>query len=237
MREIRRFAYGLWCIGWFTPTAVCVLLLNLIVPRLRSRRAVARRAGRWFLRLAGIPFSIEGLEQLPSEPCVVVANHASYLDGLVVLAALPPEFAFVIKKEMVRVPVAGILLRRIGSAFVERFDRHKGAVDARRVLKRAATGESMVFFPEGTFTGERAVGQFQGGAFATATRNRMPVVVLAVHGTRDALPSGTLLMRRVPIRVQVLATVRTDDWEGSAGELRQRIRSLIATAVGEPLIP
>lgn len=237
MREIRRFAYGLWCIGWFTQTAVCVLLLNLIVPGLRSRRAVARLAGRWFLRLAGIPFSIEGLEKLPSEPCVVVANHASYLDGLVVLAALPPEFAFVIKKEMVSVPVAGIFLRRIGSAFVERFDRHRGAMDTRRVLRRAATGESMVFFPEGTFTEERAVGRFQGGAFATAARNRMPVVALAVHGTRDALPSGTFLMRRVPIHVQVLATLRTDVRDGSVVEMRHRIRSLIATAIGEPLIP
>ena len=83
---------------------------------------------------------------------MVVANHASYIDGLVAAAALPPDFAFVIKKEMVRVPLAGLLLRRLGSQFVERFDRHKGGVDTRRVLKLAATGQSLVFFPEGTFT-------------------------------------------------------------------------------------
>ncbi|MBS0613195.1 MAG: 1-acyl-sn-glycerol-3-phosphate acyltransferase [Proteobacteria bacterium] len=234
---MRRRFYGLWCIGWLTPTAVCVLLLNLFVPRLRSRRAVARAASRCFLRIAGIPFRVEGLEQLPAAPCVVVANHASYLDGLVVLAALPPDFAFVIKKEMVRVPVAGVLLRRLGSEFVERFDRHRGAVDARRVLKRAATGESLVFFPEGTFTERRAVGKFHGGAFATAARNRMPVVALAVHGTREALPSGTLLMRRVPIRVQVLATFHAAAPQVDAGDIRQQARALIASAVGEPLAP
>ena len=59
---------------------------------------------------------------------VPVAPGASFIG----VTALPPEFAFVIKKEMVRVPLAGLLLRRLGSQFVERFDRHKGGVDARR---------------------------------------------------------------------------------------------------------
>ncbi len=82
---------------------------------------------------------------------MVVANHASYIDAIAIVAALPPDFAFVIKKEMVTVPLASLLLRRLGSQFVERFDRHKGATDARRVLKLAATGQSLMFFPEGTF--------------------------------------------------------------------------------------
>ncbi|MFO1468695.1 MAG: lysophospholipid acyltransferase family protein [Steroidobacteraceae bacterium] len=232
---MRRVAYGLWCIVLFVPTAVSVLLINLFVPGLRNRRAVARIGSRAFLRVAGIPFEVHGLSRLPRDPCVVVANHASYLDGLVVAAALPPEFAFIIKKEMVRVPVASILLKRLGSEFVERNDRHQGAVDARRVLKRAATGESMVFFPEGTFTGERAIGRFQGGAFATAARNRMPVVALAVHGTRDSLPAGTLLMRRCRIRVEVLAIFAHGE-EAHLRDLRQHTRELIAGAVGEPLL-
>ena len=83
---------------------------------------------------------------------MVVANHASYLDGVVMAAALPPRFGFVIKREMNDVPVAGLLLRRIGSEFVDRFNRHKGGTDARRVLRTAASGHSLVFFPEGTFT-------------------------------------------------------------------------------------
>jgi len=85
-------------------------------------------------------FHAEGFEHLPKTtlrgPWPI---NASYIDAIAIVAALPPEFAFVIKKEMVRVPLAGLLLRRLGSQFVERFDRHKGATDARRVLKLAAT--------------------------------------------------------------------------------------------------
>lgn len=207
-----------------------MLLINLFLPSLRRRRLVAGVFSRVFLRAAGMPFSVDGLNLLPQVPCVVVANHASYIDGLVAAAALPPDFAFVIKKEMVRVPLAGLLLRRLGSQFVERFNRHRGAVDARRVLKTAAAGQSMVFFPEGTFTEIRQIGQFLGGAFTTAARSDMPVVAMAIHGTRAVLPPGGLGLHRMPIRVEILEVL-------TASDARQRSRELIARAVGEPLAP
>ncbi len=216
----------------FVGLGVITLAINLFVPTLRGRRRVAGAFSRAFFRGAGIPLQIDGIERLPRDPCVVVANHASYIDGIVAAAALPPDFAFVIKREMVRVPLAGLLLRRLGSAFVERFDRHKGGSDTRRVWKLAATGQSLVFFPEGTFDGTRQVGRFLGGAFATAERSNMPVVAVALHGTRDVLPSGTgsLSVRRSAIRFQVLEVLEP---QGA----RQRSRELIAHAVGEPLAP
>src|ERR1700689_1715461 len=209
---------------------LAVLAINMFVPGLRRRRQVAGVFSRAFLRGAGIPFSVEGLERLPQVPCVVVANHASYIDGLVAAAALPPDFAFVIKKEMVRVPLAGLLLRRLGSQFVERFNRHKGAADARRVLKLAATGQSLVFFPEGTFNEIRQIGKFLGGAFTTAARSDMPVVAMAIHGTRAVLPPGCVAVHRLPTRGEIIEFP-------PAGEARQRSRELIARAVGEPLAP
>jgi 1-acyl-sn-glycerol-3-phosphate acyltransferase len=214
----------------FTALGLAVLVINLFLPSLRRRRLIAGLGARVFLRAAGIPFHVEGLDRLPRVPCVVVANHASYIDGLVAAAALPPDFAFVIKKEMVRVPLAGLLLRGLGSQFVERFNRHKGGMDARRVLKLAATGQSLVFFPEGTFNEVRQIGKFLGGAFTTASRSDMPVVVAAIHGTRAVLPSGSVMMRRLPIRVEILEVL-------SAGDARQHSRELIARAVGEPLAP
>jgi 1-acyl-sn-glycerol-3-phosphate acyltransferase len=222
--------YLAYCLVSFFVLGLTVLAINLFLPSLRSRRVVAGTAGRAFLWLSGIPFTAEGLERLPKTPCVVVANHASYIDAIAIVAALPPEFAFVIKKEMVRVPLAGLLLRRLGSQFVERFDRHKGATDARRVLKLAATGQSLMFFPEGTFDETRRIGKFLGGAFTTAARAEMPVVAVAIHGTRDVMPPGGLSIHRLPIRVEVLAVLRAD-------EARLKSRELIAAAVGDPLAP
>ena len=207
-----------------------MLVINLFLPDLRARRLVAGKVSREFLRAAGMRFTVEGLERLPSTPCVVVANHASNIDALAAAAALPPDFAFVIKKEMMHVPLAGLLLRRLGSQFVERFNRHKGGIDARRVLKLAASGQSLVFFPEGTFDHIRQIGKFHGGAFTTAARSGMPVVAMAIHGTRDVFPPGGLKAHCLPIRVQILAVLTAD-------EARERSRVLIAEALGEPLSP
>ena len=222
--------YSVYCIVLFTALSLITLTVNLFLPGLKGRRRVAGAFSRWFFGIAGIPLRIEGLDRLPEAPCVVVANHASYIDGIVAAAALPPDFAFVIKREMVRVPLAGLLLRRLGSAFVERFDRHKGGSDTRRVWKLAATGQSLVFFPEGTFDATPQVGRFLGGAFATAERAGMPVVAVAIHGTREVLPTGSLMIHRSPIRFQVLGVMSPDG-------ARQKSRELIAAAVGEPLAP
>jgi 1-acyl-sn-glycerol-3-phosphate acyltransferase len=220
--------YVTYCLVSFTVLGLTVLAVNMFLPNLRHRRVVAGTGARAFLWVCGIPFSVKGLERLPKTPCVVVANHASYIDAIAIAAALPPDFAFVIKKEMVRVPLASLLLRRLGSQFVERFDRHKGAADARRVLKLAATGQSLMFFPEGTFDETRQIGKFLGGAFKTAARAQMPVVAVAIHGTREVMPPGGLKIRRLPIRVEILAVL-------TAEEARHKSRELIAAAVGDPL--
>jgi 1-acyl-sn-glycerol-3-phosphate acyltransferase len=207
-----------------------VLIINLFLPSLRRRRGVAGAFARAFLRLAGIRLELAGMERLPAVPCVVVANHASYIDGIVAVAALPPDFAFVIKKEMLRVPLAALLLGRLGSEFVERFDRHRGASDARRVLRIASTGQSLVFFPEGTFDESRQIRKFLAGAFAIAARLQMPIVPVAIHGTREVLPPGGARIHRKPVRVEILAVLPP------AGA-RDRSRELIAEAMQEPLAP
>jgi 1-acyl-sn-glycerol-3-phosphate acyltransferase len=230
---LRAFAERLftaYCLVLFTVLALTALTVNLFLPTLRARRWVAGTLSRAFFWLAGIPLRVEGLERLPKTPCVVVANHASYIDGIVAAAALPPAFAFVIKKEMVRVPLASLLLRRLGSAFVERFDRHKGGADTRRVWKLAARGQSLVFFPEGTFDSRRQVRRFLGGAFATAQRSNLPVVAAAIYGARDVLPPGGIMIYRRALRFEILEVLEP---EGA----RERSRQLIAAAVGEPLAP
>ncbi|MGC1729032.1 MAG: lysophospholipid acyltransferase family protein, partial [Steroidobacteraceae bacterium] len=162
-----RLAYALWAALAFLAVGVAALALLALLPGVRRRRAAARTCARSFLWLAGMPLTVSFPERIPGGQCVVVSNHASYLDGVVFTAALPPRFAFVIKREMSAVPLAGALLRRLGSEFVERADRNRSAADARRLLRIAASGNSLVFFPEGTFTPAPGLLKFHTGAFAS----------------------------------------------------------------------
>ncbi|MDB6089615.1 MAG: hypothetical protein JWN85_2399 [Gammaproteobacteria bacterium] len=231
-----RFAYGIYAIALFLALGLCGLLLVLLLPGVQRRRAVARAMSRAFLWLAGMPLSVKAAERIPEGQCVVVSNHASYLDGVVFTAALPARFSFVIKREMNGVPLAGLMLRRLGSHFVERFNRNRGAADARRVLRDAINGHSLVFFPEGTFTRTPGLLKFHTGAFAIAARAGCPVVPAVVRGTRVALSPRGGLPRPGRIEVQILPPIlqqsqRSDE---AAVELRDRAREAILSELGEP---
>jgi 1-acyl-sn-glycerol-3-phosphate acyltransferase len=167
---------------------------------------------------------------------VVVANHASYLDGLVMTAALPPRFGFVIKRELENVPLAGALLRRLGSEFVERFNRNRGGVDARRVLRTAVSGNSLVFFPEGTFDERPGLGKFHAGAFTIAARAGCPVVPAVVRGTRRAFPPKSVWPHPGRIEIEFLQPIfaAADSPDSVAVELRDRARIAILDELREP---
>jgi len=232
-----RLVYGLYAVVVFLAVCLVALVGVILLPTLRLRRTTARVAARSFFLLAGMPVRLRGLERLPAGQCVVVANHASYLDGVVMTAALPPRFGFVIKREMNAVPVAGFLLRRIGSEFVERFNRHKGATDARRVLRTAASGHSLVFFPEGTFTTEVGLGKFHSGAFAIAAHAACPVVPAVILGTRRNMPATRVLPRPGPIEVrfeQPIATAGGGGEADAAVRLRDASRAVILAQLDEP---
>ena len=218
----------LLCLVAWTPLA-------LALPGRTLRRRAGRLAVRSALALAGLRLRTRLREPLPEGAVVIVSNHASYLDGPVLFAALPPRFAFVIKQEAARVPVMGLVLRRLGHEFVDRFNRQRGAMDARRILRLAANGESIAFFPEGTIVPEPGVGRFHTGAFLTAVRAGVPVVAVAIRGTRHILCPGSPRLRPGAIEVEVLGVVAVpDDADERTRALADAARDRILAATGEP---
>ena len=230
-----KIAYALWVALAFLAIGLSALALMLAVPGMARRRAAGRRAARIFLWLAAMPLTVKHEERLPAGQCVVVCNHASYLDGPVLTAALPPRFAFVIKREMSAVPLAAIVLRRLGSVFVER-NRTQASADARRLLRDASRGNSLVFFPEGTFDPRPGVRKFHAGAFASAVRAGCPLVPAVLRGTRRAFWPGGSLPQPGPIELEILPPLAPSP--GAAGDavpaLREAARAAILAALGEP---
>lgn len=216
--------YAAWAGICFLLLGTLALLVILVLPRLSWRRRVTRRAARAALWLSGMRVVTLGAHHLPGERCVVVANHASYLDGIVLFAALPPIFGFVIKREMDSVPLAGLLLRRIGSHFVDRSGASQGKRDARALLREARAGSAMAIFPEGTFHREPGLARFRGGAFVIAANGNLPVVPAAIRGTRRALPPGRPLP--CPGRIEVeFAPALPPPRAGDSGAIEATLRA------------
>ena len=202
-----RAGYGSY--AWVALLAVvvptCVLLA--VTPGIRRRRSIARGAARLFFAAIGSPVRVEGPPLGAHFPCVVIANHASYLDGIILTAALPPGFTYLIKEQMARVPLAGFVLRRLGSAFVNREDRSHRQRTARTLLGLARKGDALGFFPEGTFDAAPGLKRFQLGAFSAAAHAQLPVVPIVIHGARRKLPAGSFLPAPGPLRVRILSPI------------------------------
>jgi 1-acyl-sn-glycerol-3-phosphate acyltransferase len=148
---------------------------------------------------------ITGRDILPSRaPAVLVANHASLID-IVVLFGLFKPFKWVSKQEMFRVPLIGwnmhlndyVPLRRGSPESIRRMMAH--------CARHLATGSPVMIFPEGHRTPDGRLKPFKLGAFTLATRHNVPVIPIAVQGTGRALPRHGLILRdHVRARVQVL---------------------------------
>jgi 1-acyl-sn-glycerol-3-phosphate acyltransferase len=101
-------------------------------------------------------------------------------------------------------------------------------------MRRAEQGQSLVFFPEGTFTSESGLRKFHMGAFATAMRAGCPLVPAVIHGARRALPNDARIPRRGPIRVEVLEPLRVDAAHDAIETLRDAARHSILARLDEP---
>lgn len=209
--RVLRTAWGLY--GWlvFTVCVLAGLLASLLVPVARWRHKLNAGASRAIFILGGVSPEIHGRDNIPAGDAVVVANHASYVDGFLLKGYLPARYAFVVKGEMRRIPIAHFLLRRAGSRFVERHEAGASTRDARNIVKAAQDGQSFAFFPEGTFRPQPGVGRFRAGAFVAAIRGRLPIVPIGISRTREMMPSGRGWPWPVRPRIDILPPIPPDD--------------------------
>lgn len=232
-----RVLYGSYVWMVFVIIALSLLVLLVVVPGVQRRRHYAGVAARLVMRCSFHPLRMTGAERLPQGQCVVAANHASYIDAIVIKAVLPDRFAYVVKREMAAVPLAGLLLELLGTEFVERFNRHRGGLDARRVLRTATSGQALLFFPEGTFVGEPGLLKFNNGAFKSAVAANCPVVPCVLHGTRHILPSPRFFPKPGRVTVELLEPILPDSSlpaEERVTVLRERTRAAILSRLDEP---
>jgi 1-acyl-sn-glycerol-3-phosphate acyltransferase len=237
LKRLGRAAYAAWLALALPLVAVPLWLLVALVPSRRLAFACGRLTVRWALAAARCRLArVEGLEHLEgSGPLVLCSNHASYVDTPVMMAALPHDFVFVAKKEVLGYPVIGTYVRRAGHLTVDRFDFQQGAKDATLVQEAVTAGEKVLLFPEGTFTAAAGLRPFRLGAFKAAVETRTPVVPMALQGTRQVLRGSWFVPRpgRVTLWIGAPIAPEGEGWHAIV-TLRDRVAEAIAARCGEP---
>ena len=194
--------------------------LIILAPTLRLRRAIGRLGVRVWMAASFIPFRVRGLQHLPPGPCIAVCNHASYLDGIIVTAALPGRFTFLVQHGAADWPYVGWIIKRMGVSFVNRGSVRAAALATRELIERIGAGESFAIFPEGTFRAPAALLPFHSGAFMIAARAGVPVAPVVLRGTRALYGEKQKLFRWHPVSIEVFPAVRP------AGEDRESVQNL-----------
>lgn len=224
-----RLGFGLWAWAVGSGIAAAGWLGALTVSGVDRRRRLAHRLARAGLRAAGVRLTVEGEQNLPAGAHVLVCNHASYLDAIVLTALLPPRHAFVAKRELSEHWLTGKPLRKLDTRFVERVDAARSIEDTRALSACLAAGESLVFFPEGTFGPGPELLPLRMGAFVLAAQADVPLVPAVLDGTRDLLPAGAALPRPAAVTLRIGKPLRAAGFGwNDAVALREEARKVLA---------
>jgi 1-acyl-sn-glycerol-3-phosphate acyltransferase len=206
--------------------------------------------GDWFLYFArgwsrtifffsGVRVRVLHPERLPrSRGLVIVSNHESYADILVLLANLPMQVRLMAKRGIFRVPILGWSIRAAGFVPVDRGVRSRGAATVEAALRLLKSGRSIVLFPEETRARDGDLLPFKPGAALLAIRSGFPLLPVAIAGTRRVLPRGTLDMTPGRVVLSIGTPIATAgrsarDRDEVTREARQAIASLRDEAASE----
>ena len=190
---------------------------------------LARAWSRWVTSFAGVKIVVENRANLvPNQPYVFMANHASSLDIWAAFVAIPRRIRMIAKKQLARIPLFGWVMWAGRFIFIDR----QNGVAARRSIDEACqrihNGESVLIFPEGTRTRDGALGVFKKGGFHLATKAGVPIVPVALRGTRELMPRGSLLLRSGTITVVLGEPIPT---QGLSDEDRTTLSERVRSAV------
>lgn len=215
-----------FCVNTFL--LICPLIL--LLPGVRLRRLIGGYGMRLGLIGMGVPFFVRGQRHLPDGPCIVVCNHASYIDGMIMTAALPPRFTFVIQHEVAKWFYAGRVLRRMDYRFINRINPREGAAQARGLINELQTGQSLVIFAEGTFVPEPGLLEFKNGAFMMAVKAQVPIVPVGIRGSRRLLNGTAWRFRWSLLRIEIGEALAPGN---DPATLRDAVRARVLALSGE----
>lgn len=215
---------------------VPAIFAALLPPRGDWFLRFARGWARTLLAVAGVSVRVLHPERLePGRSFVVVANHESFCDILVLLANLPMQVRFLAKRSVFRVPILGWSIAAAGFIPVDRENRSRGTETVEAALRRLSGGRSLVIFPEETRTSNGDLLPFKRGAAHLAIKSGLPILPVALAGTFRVLKRGSLVITPGPVVLSIGAPIEVAgqsvrDREAVTRTAREEVQALRAEA-------
>jgi 1-acyl-sn-glycerol-3-phosphate acyltransferase len=228
-----------WLYSAYAWSLVALLLppvgaLIMALRRPALARPVARAGARLLFRLAGMPIAARGLERLPGAPHILLVNHGSFIDGVALIALLPPTpgYAFVVRQQFPVQRLLCPLLRALGTVVLMPAGAGSHAGNAALIADALRRRGSLVIFPEAGFVRQPGLRRFHSGAFVVSMRTGAPLVPAGLRGAREALRPRLWVLRRTAITLEIGTAL--DAQAGDIAILMATARATLLTLSGEP---
>jgi 1-acyl-sn-glycerol-3-phosphate acyltransferase len=232
LRTIVIFSLVVISIIALTPFGLAALLLGLLGFKRLMWSATAKIAqgwARWVIAITGCPFTVTGVENIPTQGgFCLVANHNSMFDIVLLLAAVGRPIGFIAKKELAAVPLLNMWILILGGLFIDRKSIRKAVKAINEGIRRIKNGGSMVIFPEGTRGKGQGMLPFKSGALKLATKAGAPIVPVAIIGTYDVFEKDRHI-HPGPVSARFAPPVATADIPGEEkrGALTDQVYDII----------
>jgi 1-acyl-sn-glycerol-3-phosphate acyltransferase len=190
------------------------------------------RAWSWLiLATTGVRVRVLGLERVPPRASYLfVSNHQSFYDIPIIFWHVPLDLRIIAKASLGRFPFIGGHLRRTGHVLVDRAS--PGTTTFRQVAALLERDQSLLVFPEGTRSLDGRVGRFRGGIFLLAIQSGLPVVPVAVRGSRHVMKKHRLMTCPGDVSLEVFDPIATTSMtRGDAKALAERVHRIVAGAL------
>jgi len=217
--------------GFFYVSAVWLLTAPFDPGRYQAGRAFRRLAVSHVALTRLWRFETEGVPpEGPRRPYVVVSNHESYAD-IFLMSHFPWEMKWLSKHTIFKIPVMGWMMRMALDVPVRRGERESAIAALSECRDRLARRVSVMIFPEGTRSRTDELLPFKDGAFHLAIQSRVPILPVAIAGTRSCMAKGSFAFRHAHAKARVLAPIATDGLTlDDVPALRDRTRATIDSA-------
>jgi len=193
---IYQFYKWLFLIPFFLISSIIFGIIAVVLSLLINQKVGSYIGGVIWARLhcflTPVFVKLKGRDHiLKKQSYVIVANHQSAYDILVLYAWLGVDFKWVMKKEISKIPGVGFGSKAVGHIFIDRSSTKAAISTINAAKSKIKDGTSVIFFPEGTRSRTREMLSFKKGAFRFAFDLNLPILPVTIKGTREILPSGT----------------------------------------------
>ena len=194
-------------------TLVLGVLALFTFPFDRKGRVIHRYArlwGRTALVANRVSVKVEGIGNARGEgPYIFMSNHQGSYDIFALLGHLPFQFKWLAKKELFAIPFFGWTMAAAGYVSIDREGSRKTVGAMNQAAQRIRDGMSVVIFPEGSRSPDGAIQPFKKGGFTLAIKSKVPIVPIAISGSRDIMPKGRLSATSGEIRIRIDHPIET----------------------------